>query len=283
MSTDLSVQRGGNLALPDYMRQETDTGLEQLSRYIVPPRIKVVQKSAQEPFLSLFRTGDVVLVPQMTLLAPINVNERQQPGKDGVPFFFAPLFFFVEWVTLNPIALRGSLPMVRHRTIDESDRIVKLSRDPQLWEEDHPDGLKDSKGNAYKVRHCEFLNYVVELVNNPDLEGLPLVMSFAKGEHRAGSSFNALARLRKAPLYGCQFQGQCRWRPGTGKGDWYGIDVTNPAADSEVPPFAPDQDTYERRRAEYQRLKEAHAANLITVDHESDEVEVEVPIEKQRF
>lgn len=241
--------------LPDWMRGEADLGIEDLSQFIVPPRMKVVQKTSLPPFDELFAPGEVCVVPQMVRVAGM------AEAKVGQPFYFVPLLFFPEWCLCNPIELKGTLPFVRARTLDPSSPMVAKSRNPALWSEPCPDKPE------YEMRYVEMLNFVVLLHGDHELAGVPVVMSFSKAEHRSGSNFAALIKMRRAPIYGCQFAGVVGWRQNQ-KGQWFGIDVVNPPADSGVTPFVIDRELYEKHKALHLELKAAHDESKIRVDYD---------------
>lgn len=239
--------------VPDFMRQH-DMGVEDLSQFIIPPRVKLVQKQSGAPFEDLFSPGDVVVVPQMLKVAGTQ-------DKAGEPFHFIPLFFYPEWALWNPLELRGQQPAIRQRTTDPRSPMVAKCRDSSLWLEPCPE-MPDKN-----CRYVEHLNFIIMLLGDHQAAGIPIVMSFARAEHRSGSNFAALIKMRRAPLYGCHFEARAAYRSNN-KGQWYGLDITNPAADSGVLPFVQDQATFETLKAHYEELKKAHAESKIRVDYE---------------
>lgn len=209
--------------LPDYMAADQGVGLDALKTYIVPPRIKVIQKQAASNLLDKFGAGDVILSPVGSVIV-----EMPRDGKGKVlegaktEFFIVPLFFYAEWVTWNPLELKGSEPAVYYRTTNPDDPIVLKARNPSLRLEPYPN---DKTGKLFR-RHVEHLNYVVTLHEHA-LSNTPCIMSFQRGEHGAGANFASLLKMRAAAIFGGRYL--CTINHRVGKlGDWFGIDVSNP-------------------------------------------------------
>lgn len=247
-----------NPNLPAFM-QGDDQGTENLGQFIIPPRLKVVQKQSGDAFLESFNQGDTILVPQMMTVAPVLLNDSGRPTKEGETFNFTPLFFFPEWVTWNPLETRGSLAAIRERTTDPNDELVAKCRNNKLWFEQCPEQPE------LQVRNVEHLNFLVVLLDG-ELAGTPCILTFARAEHKSGSSFAALIKMRKAPIYGCVFQAKVGFRD-NGKGQWYGLDIGNPEGDSG---WVEDQEMYERFKQLHLEFKEAHESQRIRPDYGDD-------------
>lgn len=267
--------------LPDYLQSErTDAGAEQFAGYIVPPRIKVVQKQADDELLAVFNPGDVILVQQgvePVLIAAVRMNENGKPGDEGEPWHLIPVFFYTEWCTWNPIELKGTAPAILERTQDPNDPLVAKCRNPKLRQEK----VGEADGKAQYKRHVEHLNFVVMIAGDHPLAGQEAVLGFQRGEHRAGSSFMALHNKRKAPLFSCVYEAQVNKRPGQ-LGQWHGIDLMNPSEESGVAPFVtPEQ--FALTKQLHEKLKEAHAKNLIMVDYDTENAIDEGPGNSKEF
>lgn len=246
------------LVSPSFMQDETH-GLDDLGTYIIPPRLKVVQRQSSTELLSLFNPGTLIAVPQMVEVSGM------EDSMTGLPFFFTPLFFFAEWLAWNPIEMKGVLNSIRERTLDPESALAAKARNPRLWREVCPES-KD-----HKIRNCEHLNLVVLLLGDNVLAGTPMVISFSRSEHKCGSKLLSLIKMRKAPIFGCQFMGVVGHRANN-KGEWFGVDVVNPAGDSNITPFVQDEETYKRLKALHLELKEAHEKMQIRVDYDEDPV-----------
>lgn len=207
--------------VPEFMAEEEVLGLEVLKQFIVPPFIKIVQKQAGDELLQYFGAGDVILSPANAMIAEM---PRDNKGRvvDGsrTSFRVVPVLFYPEWLTWNPIELKGAEPSIRYRTLDPNDPVVSKARAPALRSEPHPDHPE------LKIRHVEHLNFLVILYDHP-LGSEPAILSFARGEWRSGSKFANLIRMRKAPIYGCVFEAVVTHRVGQ-LGDWFGFDMCNP-------------------------------------------------------
>lgn len=262
---------------PAFMQGETETGAEELRQYIVPPRLKVVQGTSRGVFKERFSPGEIVMVPQMVLVAPMKRDDRQRPLDHGESFTFVPLFFFPEWCLWNPIEVRDSAPSVVARSLDPNSEIARRSRDKDRRTEPYMENgeQKIVDGKPLFRRYVEHLNYVIVIEGESDVAGVPMVLSFSRGEHRAGSNFSGLIALRRlpnkqqAPIFGCRFEARAQARSGP-KGDWHGIDVFNP---TDVCPFVEDADQYAAYKMKYEELKKNR--DDIRVEYEDEEPAVD--------
>jgi hypothetical protein len=278
MSNELKTM---DAQLPDFMRAEKPDGLEMLKQYIRPARMKILQKSSSSELLQVFDVGQPIVTPVNVALAGM-IMDKNGKKSTGVSekFYIAPLFFFPEWLTINPIQMRGKLPFIRSRTTDPKSRIAAMSRNQDTRMEICPEEPQ------YSIRHVEVLNFIVVPITSPDnpLGGTQMVMSFSKAEHKTGSLFASLIQMRKAHLYGCQFEvftsGPDQGRKND-KGEWWGYNISNPSEGSGVAPFCQDKARYDALQNAYNDLKAAHAASRIIVDHD-DEVE-DAPADSKEF
>jgi len=252
---------------PDYMAGQPD-GTDLLREYVVPPRLKVVQKQADEMLLTKFGVGDVIIVPSMSLVSKMSVDARHRPTGKGEVFVVTPIFFFVEWCTWNPLELKGKSPAILARTLNPQHEIAQKAKNPDLRKETHPDHPE------YQLRHVEHLNFLVMLGGGEladSLKGEPVILTFARGEHAAGRRFCSMAQMRRAPIYGCVFEVHTALRENS-LGSWWGLDVSNPGP--EVEPWV-DAPTFEEYKAAHLRFKELHERQLVQPDYESGEGEGE--------
>lgn len=257
-----------NELLPAFMANEEVTGADQLGQYIVPPRLKIIQGASGSPFCDMFSPGDAVLVPQMIMVAPIEKNQKGRPSKTGSVFHITPVFFYGEWCLWNPLEKKGQLPAIEMRTTNPNDAMVTKCRDFKLRLEAIP-GEYDAKGNQLCRRYVEHLNFISVIVDNEhELHGMPMVISFSRGDHKGGSNFAALLKLRKAPIFGCRFQCRVGLRNDP-KGDWFGLDVTNPE-DGE--PWVKDEAAYSAFRDIHNEFAKAHQAGNVQVEYSDEEV-----------
>jgi hypothetical protein len=285
MSTEVMKPKNEVVSsVPDYLQlDEQGDGLGDVSKFVTPPRMKIVQKQSGKPFSDQFAVGDVVLVPTLQLIAATQLNDKGKPKGEGTPFAIVPIFFFPEWLLVNPIDLKGSVKMIADRSLDETSKIAQMARNPNLRQAPYIDAQTGQQmavgGKPLFQRYIESLSFVSMIVGDHELNGTVAVMSYSKGEHRSGSNFLQLIKQRKAKMFGCQFMIQTRLRPDNGKGDWYGYDASQPSVESGVKPFV-DADTYALTRDLHEKFKQAHADRVLVVDHEDDDLAEQQAAEK---
>jgi len=251
---------------PDYMAEDGKLGTEELAAQVVVPRIKIIQKQASTELLAEFGVGDVIVAPLNQPVCECPRGDRGQPSVNSYrAFTFTPLFYYTEWCTWNDIRMRGSLPAIAYRTMDPNDPIVVKSRSASLREESDP----ENGDNV--LRHVEHLTYIILIHGHQTLGAQPVALSFQRAEHFHGRKFATLTRLRAAPLFGCNYVASVAHRAGTGKGDWWGIDVAN---DSERPWVS--KDDYQKMKELYETFKGLHESSSLKASYD-DPAEDEPP------
>lgn len=243
------------LVLPEYMQGDGRLGTEELASQVVVPRIKIIQRQASTELLEAFGVGDVIVAPLNQLVCECPKGERGQPSvKTYRAFAFTPLFYYTEWCTWNDIRMRGTLPAIAYRTMDPNDPIVVKSRSASTREENDGDNV---------LRHVEHLTYIVLLRGHELLGSQPVALSFQRAEHFHGRKFATLTRLRNAPLFGCNYVASVTHRPGTGKGDWWGVDVANDAGQPWV-----SREDYPKMRELYETFKGLHESSSLQASYD---------------
>lgn len=238
--------------LPTHMKDldRKEYGLEGVGQFVIPPRIRVVHSMSDDSVTDMFGVGDVIAVPSMTMIAEMKRNNKGKPISNK-GFNFTPLFFFVEWVTWRAI---GSIDTpVADRSFDPRSELARKARSPRLREE---------KTNEGDVRHIEHLNFIVQL---DDIDIEPIILSFARGEHTAGSKFCGLLKSRNAPIFGCVFHADLSERKND-KGSWWGMDIVNPV---DASPWVTNEKSFSRFKTLHAGFKAAHQDNLIKPDYDS--------------
>lgn len=243
--------------LPAFMKNEELVGMENLRAYMIPPRLKIVQKQASEELLAEFGVGDVIISPVNHLIAEMETSSKGQPTGETVGFDFTPIFFFPEWCIWNPYALRGSCPAIRERTFDPASDIALCAKNPSTRVKPHPDR------EDLLIRFCEHLNFIIHI---PGFDGYP-IMSFSKGGHSRGSSFCALARQRKAPLFGCVFHAHQKQMTND-SGTWWVLDIQNPSKNQWIE----DQDKFTEFKSMHEEFTKLHKSSLIAPNYDDDNV-----------
>jgi len=218
----------------------------------------VIQKSANDELLKDFSAGDVILSPVNAMIAEIPRNNRGKPIEGArTSFQVVPILFYPEYLTWNPIELKGSEPAIRYRTVDPNDPIVVKARNPQLRKEPHP------VYPEFNIRHVEHLNFVVILYDHP-LGSEPAILSFSRGEWKSGSKFASLIKMRKASIYACIFDAVVGFRPGQ-LGDWWGLDMCNP---EEGSPWV-DKELYEKLKKIHVEFTEYYKEQRLQASYEA--------------
>lgn len=245
------------VTVPDFMAGEEVLGLDALKQYVVPPFIKIVQKQAGDELLQSFGTGDVILSPANAMIAEMPRDNKGRVLDDATASFkIVPVLFYPEWLTWNPIELKGTEQSIRYRTLDPNDAVVSKARAPALRSEPHPTNPE------MKIRHVEHLNFLVILYDHP-LGTEPCILSFSRGEWKSGSKFAGLIKMRKAPIYGCVFEAVLGHRKND-KGDWWGFNMCNP---SEGSPWVKKEE-YETFKAIHEEFVKLHAESKLRAAYE---------------
>lgn len=248
--------------LPAYLQDEvTDYGLERVGQYIRPPRIKVIQPQANEPY-DQFEVGETVLTPQLIRLATFDKKEKK-----GSVWHCVPLFFYPEWCLWNPIELKGQEPAVAQRSTDPKSELAHLAQSPETWSAPHASGAVDDKGNPLMVRYVEHLNFIVAPLM-PEYAQLQFAISFYRAEMRSGVNMCSLLKMRNAPMCAQIFKMQAGHRKNN-KGNWYGIDASIP---SEGDMLVQDAEQYKFYKSLHESLTKAFNENRLEVDHDDDVV-----------
>lgn len=251
-----------SLTIPDFMAGQT-TGTEEMSNFIRPPVMKIIQKSAKSEYTDLFDIGSVITNPTRELIA-----------KEDVPFTVTPLFFFPEWTTMNPLAL-SDLPVVHDRSFDPKSRIAVMSRNKNTWFEPIEGTMNQKTNRPHERQHVENLNFVCMVHGIPHLSEIPIVFTFCKGRWKDGSKLAAMLKARKAPIFGCIMQLTSKMRTNPQGQEYWGLDVENP---SDGPAFVQDEDQFKQ----YQELHEKYVENFekLEIDYsDPKESETDQPID----
>ena len=243
------------LVRPDFMDEDKKTGLESVQEFVSPPRLKIVQKSADDTLKDKFSEGDIFVTPFMqAIYEPARDDKGRIIEEDIIPFRFTPIFFFPEWCCINPYALRAQLQFIRERSTDPNSEVARKARNRATWSEPCPDDT------AHDMRYSEHLNFLVKLEEHPD----PICVTFARSEHSTGRKLCNLIKMRNAPIFGNVFQATLGHRSNA-LGDWWGLDIENPAEDPWV-----DQELYPVYKTAYEACKEQHESGQIRVDYEDE-------------
>lgn len=240
--------------MPAFLTEKTVRGMEDLSKYVVLPRLKIVQKSASRDLLDQFRVGSVVVHPLGVMLADIAMRANGQSEETSDSFKFVPLYFFEEWCTHNPV---GTQPFIRERTRDPKSELAMKAKDRNRRLE------TITEGNAtIQVRHVEHLNFVCLLYasDNPlCVERTPFILSFYRGSHGGGRQLASLLKARRASPFACVIEAHTSFQQREPH-DWYRLDVSNPP-DGESPWVT------EEEYGDFEKLYTELKAQQLTADY----------------
>lgn len=256
----VKVEAPGLPAMPSYMQGDAGAGTEEMQGYVTVPRLKIVQKQASSELLAQFGVGDVIITPVNVVAAEWRRDAKGRPLEDGAPHLLVvPVYFYPEWATWNPIALRGSVPAVAYRTTDPNDPVAHKSQNPGLRVEPFPDDP------SLKLRHVEHLNFVLYIADGP-VAGEVAVASFCRGAHVEGSKFSTLIRMRRAPIYGCAFDLTLAERTNQ-QGEWLVFRANNPEGAS---PWT-DKELYPRVKDLHENFRALHDSSKLRAAIDDDE------------
>lgn len=264
--TDITEVRGNAAMVPKYMQKKEIVGVSEVSAYITPPRIKVVQRQADAELLETFSDGDVILTPSNTLILEMPRGPKgkiKRSGDEG--FFITVLFFFPEFLTWNPISLKGKAPAIRGRSMDPGGEIARKARNADTRTEDI-DGVE--------VRHVEHLNFVVLVHDHPDLKD-PVLLTFDRGNWVGGKNFCNLIAARHAAIFAGNYKVILEQRSND-MGTWWVMTVVNPPAEEKEPWVS--QEDYDNLAALHHQYSEFHKSAKLRVEYsQTAPEEVAVP------
>ncbi len=250
--------------LPAYLQESRELAREQanrMSKFIRPPRLKVIQPMSQGEAADRFAVGDAVVLPHMIKLAGVGVEEGTgKPRKEGDRFHVVPLDFWVEYCKWTPIQLKGQMPAVVETTTDPNSRLAVMSRDVKLRKSEPVPGQ-----DGYFFRAVEHINFLFVTLDVPDLLGMPFLVSFQRAEHKVGTTLMAMLQARRAASYGCVYAAAIKERTNE-QGKWYGMDIMNPAPN--VPRFVKHEPLFRHFEAMYGEIHQMIEQKLVQVDHD---------------
>lgn len=255
------VEPNPGLVAPGYMK-DAPRGTVELGQYVIPPRIKIVQKQASEELLEQYGVGDIIVIHgdgSTELIAEMGHDKKGRPTGDSDGFLFTPLYFFVEYVTWNPIEMKGRVPAIADRTLDKQHPIAVKSRSAETRHEPHPADPK------YHIRHVEHLNFMCLIENVEE----PVILSFARGSHKDGRALANLIKMRHAAIYGCIFQCKPAFRENE-QGSWWVPEVFNPPAEISDPWV--DEDQFEINKQLHLEMQKSINAAKVVVQYDDGEI-----------
>lgn len=257
-------ERAGLAPVPDFMKDDGAIGTENMTRYIQPPRLLIVQPTSKEP-LNQHDIGTPLIMPNEQIAGEYD----KKTGHLKEPLVVVPVFFWPEFTLDNPRSIWSTHGAVRERSFDPDSAIAKRSQNPSLRETTCPD---DPQGKMMKYQTR--LNFLL-WIPRPDIN-TTVVVQFKSSEYRAGMNFNSLIKARRRAIFGCQFVLDVANRKNE-KGNWYGFNFANPP--TTVGPWITDPEVYAMLKEEHLKMTEAHKAQALVVDDVVDDSEPNIEFE----
>lgn len=252
------------MQVPDFMREDSRLGTEEMGRFIVPPRMVIVQPLSKAPFDS-YEPGSVVVMPNEIVVGRYNKPE----GCLDEPFLVVPVFFFAQYTLDNPKKLWDTLGRIRESSFDHDSEVAIKAQNYNLREIPCPED---------KTQVCTYTTRLNFMLYVPKIQNVVMV-TFKRAEMRTGMDFNSLIKMRNAPICGGQYIVDVSKREND-KGLWYGLNISNPP--KEIGGWVKDPVLYETLKRTHEELKTAHASKLIRPSDEPVEGDGE-PGENQEF
>lgn len=236
------------LVKPAFLSDKKNKGLEILNQVVSPPGIIIVQAMSQDLIDAGFEAGDVLMMP------------AQEPVPDTLTI--VPLFFFTEFLLLNPREMKGELRMVREQSFDPMSDLAEKCRD-----------LADIPCPENPKHRCKYRQDFVFVVFVEEL-GTAVALRFYSAEFKTGRTLASKIKARNAS----PFAGRYVIQAGTHKNDkgrWYGWDFKPTDR-----PWVTEEE-YARYEAMHDELAAAHAANTLDVTADAGDVEPSASGEKR--
>lgn len=248
MSTNLTDPK---FQRPDYLStiEKKDYGLGSLVNYTKPPMLKIVQGTTKPPIKPPFSEGDVVVMPHL-----IHVGSEEES------FELTPISFFPSWATWNPLKM-PNLPAIRESSLDPNCEIAKLAANKDTRKQPCPENPE------LQIQHSAQLNFVV-LIDNLELQDVPVLIFFVRGEYYTGSNFGSLIQIRNAPMWACKFQATVETHDDKQGNFWKGLSIVN------APKMWVENETLARRNNDLSKhYAELYNKQQIEVTHDVEVVD----------
>lgn len=258
MSTDSTGLPANQIERPAYLANVPAYDLSQMNQYARPPRLTVVQALSGPPLKPPFREGDIIVTPQM-----IKVGDEQ------TPFSFTPIIFFVDFLCMNPVQMRGQLPFIRERSFDPNSTVAKKAR--AFVKEPCPENKE------HQIKYVQNLNFVC-IIHSEDISEMPIAMSFNRGTFKVGQSMIGLIQDRRgAPPYVIRLRGITRIIPGKPPTSFPGLDIKN-----DPSPWV-EESQVERFKLLHDNLQQLVSTGQMDIDLNGDDLPSDDPANETKF
>lgn len=259
MSTDSNTGLPANqIERPSYLANTPAYDLSAFREYSRPSRIIVVQAMSGPPIKPPFKEGDIIITPQMIKIGDIET-----------PFSFTPIYFFADFLCMNPVEVRGQVPFIRERSLDPNSTVAKKAR--AFIKEPYPEN------KAYQIKYVQNLNFCV-IVHSEDIPETPIAMSFNRGTFKVGQSMNGLILDRKgAPPYVLRLRGITRMTPGKPPNVFPALDIKN-----DTDPWVTEEQA-KRFEGYHDTVKGIVVSGQMYIDLNGDDLPQDNPAEETKF
>lgn len=199
--------------LPSYLNENNVNDVQRdMAEYGKTPFLKIVQQDTAEPYKPPFGDGDIIAVPAMKKVGGLDEQ-----------FTFVPIFAFPCFQARNPYKGKGAMAMFHEVSFDPNSELAKKCKKVN-YEEQHPNFPNDPKA---KIKFQTSLNFIVEIVDNPEFAGIQVCMFFSGGEYKTGQSLLGLLSSPRAPFYARRIVAVSGLHPNQYGKKTYGMNFTN--------------------------------------------------------
>lgn len=225
--------------MPEFLRKRAPDqvkGTDELVKFIRPPFFKIVQGASDKDLKEDFPEASVLLVPGNDLLA-----------EPETPILFTPILFYREFLSVNPLELKGQMKMVEARSTDPKGDIAKRAMDPDRRNEPlkNADGSPMMKGGKQMYRSHQDVRVFLVDIHAPRKPGRIVAMTFSRGELRTADRLSSLIGARQKDIFAGVFEAVVGIHKNP-EHTWYGLNIDNPTSAS---PWV-----NENQFAEYERM-----------------------------
>lgn len=235
--TDIKKVQGVD---PNFLSKyaDADSGLDALKEHRVVPRIKLIQPTSDMKLKTDFGEGTAIVRPGDTMVCKYET--------DPSFFHFVPLFFFVEWAKWADLKDKSG-PMILDRSFDPTSVVAKKAKNYDTMFEVYKGQEEKADKDKWNYRNVEHLRFIGVLYGDHPLVGIPITLSFERGEWKQGKNFISAIMLQRqmiddestqVKLWAQVWELRPQFRD---RGDkrWYGFDFA-PADPSIIQPDEAD-------------------------------------------
>lgn len=261
---------------PNFLANVDDDSLDFMKDKFTIPTLKIIQSTVDKNIKKKFGEGSAIVRPGDQIIWKYDDEESDEP------FQFVPLFIFIEYCKWSAFG-DTSKPMIMVRTTDKHSDIAKKALNPDTREElyeGHKDKPEKEQQHYSYVEHYRVLGVIY---GDHMFNGIPLTLSFERGENWNGVNFVAACQMRrqlvtdkdgeeshvKVPLWAQVWNISVSARS-RGAYNWYGLDFA-PGDPSEIQ----EKDAQEMQD-QYKKYKKHHEEGTLEVADDMPEAEPKV-------